>query len=196
MSSIIFSGDANKGMKIMEAGQWNNQANQLEARGDFTGAEGLFLRSLARKIEITGEDSIQTALARNSLGELYLKMEGKLDDAQKMLEEADRIRSVINDFDAACTRDNLGQLWEMKGDVVKAREARERNPENMICSNFNCPLSSMNVNSKRNELKNCARCKCIWYCSKDCQTEDWKARHKRWCKEPAAENAQETSSSG
>ncbi|EMR90339.1 putative tetratricopeptide repeat family protein [Botrytis cinerea BcDW1] len=143
MSSIIFSGDANKGMKIMEAGQWNNQANQLEARGDFTGAEGLFLRSLARKIEITGEDSIQTALARNSLGELYLKMEGKLDDAQKMLEEADRIRSVINDFDAACTRDNLGQLWEMKGDVVKAREARERNPENMICSNFNVSVFSV-----------------------------------------------------
>ncbi|TEY84225.1 hypothetical protein BOTCAL_0018g00020 [Botryotinia calthae] len=137
MASIIFSSDANTGMKIMEAAEWNNQANQLEARGDFVGAEGLFLRSLARKIEITGENSIQTALARNALGELYLKMEGKLDDAQKLLEDVDRVRSGINNFDTACTRDSLGQLWEMKGDVVKAREVRERDPENMVCSNFN-----------------------------------------------------------
>ncbi|KAF5873096.1 putative tetratricopeptide repeat family protein [Botrytis fragariae] len=94
MSAFIFGGDADKAMKIMEAGQWNNQANQLEVRGDFAGAESLFLRSLARKIEVIGEDSIQIALAKNTLGELYLKMEGKLDDAQKLLEDADRVRSV------------------------------------------------------------------------------------------------------
>ncbi|KAF7952400.1 uncharacterized protein EAE97_001897 [Botrytis byssoidea] len=196
MSAFAFGGDANKAMKIMEAAQWNNQANQLEARGDFAGAENLFLRSLARKIEVTGEDSIQTALAKNALGELYLKMESKLNDAQKMLEDADRVRSVIDNFDAACTRDNLGQLWEIKGDVVKAREVRGRNPENMVCSNFKCPLSNINVKSKQDELKNCVRCKCTWYCNEECQKVDWKTRHKRWCKEPTAEIAQGISTSG
>ncbi|CAK4659075.1 hypothetical protein LEN26_012908 [Aphanomyces euteiches] len=28
----------------------------------------------------------------------------------------------------------------------------------------------------------CARCLCVRYCSKECQTEDWKAGHKRACK--------------
>lgn len=93
MSAFALGSDANKAIKIMEAVQWNNQAHQLEARGDFAGAENLFLRSLARKIETTGKNSIQTALTRNALGEFYLKMEGKLDDAQKMLEDADRARS-------------------------------------------------------------------------------------------------------
>ncbi|TGO52874.1 hypothetical protein BCON_0133g00190 [Botryotinia convoluta] len=148
MSAFMYGGDANKAMKIMEAGQWNNQANQLEARGDFAGAENLFLRSLARKIEITGEDSIQTALAKNVLGELYLKMKGKLNEAQKMLEDADRIRSVIDDFDAACTRDSLGQLWEIKGDVMKAREVRERNPESMICSNFKISVFTVSAENQ------------------------------------------------
>lgn len=41
-----------------------------------------------------------------------------------------------DDFDAACTRDNLGRLWEMKGDMLKARENRERLPASMICGSF------------------------------------------------------------
>ncbi|RLO01432.1 hypothetical protein DYB28_015743 [Aphanomyces astaci] len=32
----------------------------------------------------------------------------------------------------------------------------------------------------------CARCLCVRYCSKECQTEDWKSGHKRACKPKAA----------
>jgi hypothetical protein len=32
------------------------------------------------------------------------------------------------------------------------------------------------------ELKRCAACRVARYCSKDCQTKDWKERHKRACK--------------
>ncbi|ETW07927.1 hypothetical protein H310_02330 [Aphanomyces invadans] len=32
----------------------------------------------------------------------------------------------------------------------------------------------------------CARCLCVRYCSKECQTEDWKAGHKRACKPKSA----------
>jgi hypothetical protein len=41
-----------------------------------------------------------------------------------------------NDFDAACTRDNLGRLFEMKGDFSKSREWRTRVSETMVCSHF------------------------------------------------------------
>ncbi|KAF7954530.1 hypothetical protein EAE96_005650 [Botrytis aclada] len=121
-------------------------------------------------------------------------MEGRLEEAQKLLEDADRVRSGNNDldFDAACTRDNLGQLWEIKGDVVKAREARGRNPKNMICSNYNCPLSKNYERSTQDKLKNCTKCKCTWYCTKNCQKEDWKRRHKQWCKAPVDKSTQET----
>ncbi|TGO21086.1 hypothetical protein BPAE_0242g00020 [Botrytis paeoniae] len=149
-----YGGDEDKTMKMREAGHWNNQANELEARGDFVGVESLFLRSLARKIELTGEDSLQTAFSRNALGELYLKMNGRIEDAQKMLEDADRVRSgvflsfVIDEFDAACACDNLGQLWEIKGDVVKAREVRGRNPKSMICSNFNLSVFTLSTENQ------------------------------------------------
>ena len=45
---------------------------------------------------------------------------------------------AVDDFDAVCTRDNLGRLWEMRGDMGKAKAMRERcGAERMICSNFN-----------------------------------------------------------
>lgn len=43
---------------------------------------------------------------------------------------------VKTDFFAASTRDFLGQLWEVKGDFAKAKAARERFPDSMICSNY------------------------------------------------------------
>jgi hypothetical protein len=30
-------------------------------------------------------------------------------------------------------------------------------------------------------LRQCARCRSVWYCSKECQASDWKGRHKRAC---------------
>ncbi|KAB8295241.1 hypothetical protein EYC80_007155 [Monilinia laxa] len=180
---------------MMNASQLNNQANILESHGDFVGAEKLFLESLRLKIECTGEDSIQAALSKNALGELYMKLDGRWEDAKKMLEDADRVRSGFDDFDAACTRDNLGQLWEIKGDMVKARMAREKLPDSMICSNFSCPLSTANVKSKRRDLKNCGRCKCVWYCSVECQKFDWRSRHKKWCKAPEVKSAEQLNAS-
>jgi hypothetical protein len=53
------------------------------------------------------------------------------------LKETDRVVAK-DDFDAACTRDNLGRLWEMKGEMGKARGMRERGGnDSMICGNFN-----------------------------------------------------------
>ena len=45
---------------------------------------------------------------------------------------------VKPNFDTVCTWDNLGQLWEMRGDFTKAREARVKESlDMMICSYFN-----------------------------------------------------------
>lgn len=33
------------------------------------------------------------------------------------------------------------------------------------------------------QFRKCAQCKLPWYCSKECQAMDWKARHRKVCKE-------------
>jgi hypothetical protein len=68
----------------------------------------------------------------------------EFDKAQTMLDAAERIRSAVpgQEFDAACSRDNLGRLWEMRGDPAKAGYVRSKKAYEMICSHFDvrfCP---------------------------------------------------------
>lgn len=132
---VSFTSMNNPGL-ILAAGH-NNEAGALERAGNFIGAEQKHRQALGLKITAAGEDSIPVALTKNALGELYLKM-NKLDEAQTMLEAAERIRSGARgqEFDAACSRDNLGRLWEMKGDAAKAAEWRSKKENEMICSHF------------------------------------------------------------
>lgn len=122
---------------LFEASALNNEAGRFEASGNFTGAEQKHLEALRMKISTAGENSIPVALTKNALGELYLKM-NELDKAQTMLEAAERVRSGIRgqEFDAACSRDNLGRLWEMKGQSEKAGNIRSKKADEMICSHF------------------------------------------------------------
>lgn len=38
-----------------------------------------------------------------------------------------------------------------------------------------------NTCNKRGKMKKCTQCKCTYYCSKECQIQDWK-KHKKRCK--------------
>ena len=92
MSPTAFTYDnPQAGGRILLASQLNNEANMLESSGNYTDAEKKHLEAIALKVAAAGQDSIQAALSKNALGELYLKMD-RLDDAQKMLEDADRVR--------------------------------------------------------------------------------------------------------
>ncbi|KAH6662263.1 hypothetical protein B0J14DRAFT_496214 [Halenospora varia] len=176
-------------MANFHAAGLNNEATQLEMAGDFAASEAKYLEALQIRRSAPGIPDISVALTLNALGELYLKM-GRLDDAERMLIDADAIRSDEDDFDCACTRDNIGRLYEMKGDFDKAKEWRLKGLENnhMLCSNFDCPKSSLCQFSSRTKLSVCARCKCAYYCGKECQRKDFK-RHKLFCRGlPAATN--------
>lgn len=70
----------------------NNDALALVGARDYIAAERKYLSSLQLKIEAYGEDTVHAALTKNALGELYLTI-GRMDDALKMLEGADRVRS-------------------------------------------------------------------------------------------------------
>ncbi|KAH9898374.1 hypothetical protein C8Q73DRAFT_640977 [Cubamyces lactineus] len=158
-----------------------NRALHLERQGDLAGVEQAFLEAIQLKDAGVGPDHITTAVSCNGLGELYLKM-GRLDQAEHYLDRALRVR-ISNGpaADLAVTRDNLGRLYEMKGDLKAAREIREQGaPDNISCGNYDCPKMS----NKLSNLSRCAACKAILYCSRSCQA-DWK-RHKKYCTRVAA----------
>ncbi len=50
------------------------------------------------------------------------------------------------------------------------------------CHNEGCSVAySEDASVQSAELKSCARCRKVAYCSVECQTADWKARHKAEC---------------
>jgi len=162
---------------ILKAVDLSNEANQLRMSGKREEALEKMLEVLKMKIAATGEQSIHTGVTRNTLGEMYMEMD-KPDEAQKHLEEALECRKKMPNFDTAVTRENLGQLWEMKGDLLKAREIRNAGgPNAMACGSPTCPGEMF----KRAELLACGRCGSVYYHDKACQRKDW-ARHKKYCK--------------
>ncbi|OJT04665.1 hypothetical protein TRAPUB_4459 [Trametes pubescens] len=139
----------------------NNQALQLERQGDLQAAERVHLQAIQVKEAGLGTDHFTTAVSYNGLGELYLKMD-RLDEAEEYLNKALRIRSHSGPkADLAVTRDNLGRLHEMRGDMQAAQDIRLQgaSDNNIACGNYTA----------------------ILYCSKRCQTADWK-RHKKFCR--------------
>ncbi|KAI0651881.1 hypothetical protein C8Q79DRAFT_935262 [Trametes meyenii] len=157
----------------------NNQALRLERQGDLQGAEQAHLEAIRVKKAGFGMEHFTTAVSYNGLGELYLKME-RLEQAEEYLNKALRVRRRSGPKpDLAVTRDNLGKLYEMKGDLKAARDIRmEGVPDNNIaCSNYNCASLSNSLGS----LSQCSACKAVFYCRRNCQQVDWR-RHKHYCR--------------
>jgi len=108
----------------------HRQAYHARKRGDYATAERLWIEVLAIKDGIMpgGADSEGSALTRNAMGELYLKM-GRYDEAEKLLKKAMSVRGRTS-FDAAMTRENLARVYEHKGDLALARATRISVPNN------------------------------------------------------------------
>jgi hypothetical protein len=64
-------------------------------------------------------------------------------------------------------------------DLMKSLPPKVAGPQ-LQCGNAGCKLE---------RLFRCAGCKVVWYCSQDCQRADWKAKHKKECRELAAANS-------
>lgn len=70
----------------------NKDAQRFKMAGNLVGAEAKRLEVLRLTILEHGENSMPVALTKHILGELYYKM-GKLEEAQKILEEAEVFRT-------------------------------------------------------------------------------------------------------
>ncbi|KZT65161.1 hypothetical protein DAEQUDRAFT_697653 [Daedalea quercina L-15889] len=175
-------------LAIAEGSHLNNLAQRLMGLGRYEEAEPLHKQAIEVKERGLGKDHITTALSYNALGETYIEL-GRLDEAEIFLQKALDIRQAstrsIDDIDAAVTRENLGVVYEMRGDLPRARQMRRVGaPDNMLCAYNKCELYKV----KRRNLLQCGGCKSIYYCGAGCQSKDWK-RHKKYCKRDASKQA-------
>lgn len=122
-------------MVMTEAIQNNNQGLALKESGKYEAAEKKYLKALDLKLKHIGENAITTALSHNALGELYIAM-NRLDDAEKHLQLAVKIRNADGPtFDAAASRENLAVIYEMRGDLVTAKQTRKSTGK-YACGNY------------------------------------------------------------
>lgn len=123
--------------------QLNNEGLALRRAGDLEGAENKDLEAIRVKEGAFGSSHITTALSYNSLGEVYIRM-GRLDDAERYLRLALAVRENRGPrADLACTRDNLGQVYEMRGDFHQAKQFRRGREDAMCCGNYNVRSSAL-----------------------------------------------------
>ncbi|KAI0788429.1 hypothetical protein C8Q75DRAFT_719916, partial [Abortiporus biennis] len=158
----------------------NQEALRLTDLGDYIGAERQHKRAIQVKESSLPKYHTSIGISCNGLGEVYILM-NRLDDAEHYLLPAIELRKINGPImDLAISRDNLGKVYEMRGDLAKAREIRLQDaPNNMCCSNYTC-TGIMQVPLSR--LSRCGKCKSIFYCSQKCQSVDWK-RHKKYCRQ-------------
>jgi tetratricopeptide (TPR) repeat protein len=146
-------------------------------------AEAIFRDVLARK-PAAGFDAASIAITQNELGRV-LRKQGKLEEAMEMLRKAFEVREALDvragitsaTRDGNFSREEIAKVLEAMGDCAGALETRE--PGKRMCASDECNVLDYK------ELMGCARCKCVFYCSRNCQKKDWKARHKPLC-QPAS----------
>lgn len=121
----------------------NNKALSSESQGDIAGAERVHLQAIQVKEASLGTEHFTTAVSYNGLGELYLKT-AQLDKAEEYLKKAMSVREHEGPKeDLAVTRDNLGRLFEMKGELGTAAQMRLRGAlDNIACGNYNVNVQS------------------------------------------------------
>ncbi|KAI0073139.1 hypothetical protein K474DRAFT_1666980 [Panus rudis PR-1116 ss-1] len=182
MSQIYVDGTTNLSTysAMSEGTRLNNAALFASNSGNLVQAEHLHKEAIKVKEAGLGNNHTSTAISYNALGEVYIKLK-RLDEAEDYLKRALAVRGEDGPtLDAAVTRDNLGRVYEMKGDFAKANQIRRRSDKTkMVCSNYDCPKA--NELFRFNQLRKCSRCQCVYYCSQACQRVDW-ARHKEYCK--------------
>ncbi|TDH67865.1 uncharacterized protein CCR75_007431 [Bremia lactucae] len=168
----------------MELVDRSNEVSALIDNGKLREAATLLRYILDRK-PAAGFDNVSLALTQHELGTV-LRQLGELDNALELLMQAFVVRDhadenlgiVIALRDGNLTREEIAKVYEAKGNCAKALDVRQRGKR--ICSNDVCEA----LDYKDDELFACSRCKCVFYCGKTCQRQDWKNRHRPMCQQP------------
>ncbi|CAI5711065.1 unnamed protein product [Hyaloperonospora brassicae] len=152
------------------------QANRLSAAQ-------VLLRDALKRQPLAGFDDVAVAQTQHELG-TTLRLTGALDEALDVLTAALDVRDRwdasmgigIALRDGNLTREEVAKVHEAKGDCATALSVRQ--PGARVCGNEACKA----LDYRDETLQGCSRCKCVFYCCKPCQRQDWKTRHKGCCR--------------
>ncbi|EEY65489.1 uncharacterized protein PITG_16800 [Phytophthora infestans T30-4] len=140
MSKIVTSaGDAAAYMELVDR---SNECTKLIKVGKLKEAEKLLRNVLARK-PAAGFDEVSVALTQNELGGV-LRQLGEMDEALELLTKALEVRDRADEEadiitalrDGNITRDEIGKVYEAKGDCANALGVRQLGKR--ICGNEAC----------------------------------------------------------
>ncbi|KAI0735204.1 hypothetical protein C8Q76DRAFT_275321 [Earliella scabrosa] len=162
---------------LAEAVSLAAKARQADARGNHYEAELLYTRALGL-VDVSAPSTHSTlAELWNGMGELCFHM-GKFDDAEQWFGKALDLSMSIRDLKAMATsRENLARVQRAKSELLKAKALKMLGaPDDMRCDNYSCTRGLL----RTPDLCICGGCKGAFYCSHDCQRNDWE-RHKRHC---------------
>lgn len=141
MTFNFFNGNGLDPLQFQSGIDSNNSAVAAALSGQTDVAIARHREALKMKLRVHGPNAIITAITYNGLGESLLEA-GELQEAEEMLLNAYRVREGSgngDNFDAAVTRENLGRLYEAKGDWARARSVRmegsTRGRNSFACSN-------------------------------------------------------------
>ncbi|KAI0757034.1 hypothetical protein C8Q80DRAFT_1131749 [Daedaleopsis nitida] len=162
---------------LAEALSVHNKARKADACGSRCEAERLYHRALELIDPTICATHPTLASVWNDLGELYFHM-GRFDDAEQWFGKSLDLSLSIRDLKVIATsRENLARVQRVKSELFKAKALRMLGaPDDMRCDNFACADGLL----RSPNLSICGGCKKTFYCSQDCQRQDWE-RHKRRC---------------
>ncbi|KAG7385935.1 hypothetical protein PHYPSEUDO_000897 [Phytophthora pseudosyringae] len=180
MAPKVATGDAAAFMALVER---SNEAARLLKASKLREAEAL-LRDVLERKPAAGFDEVSVALTQSELGGVLRRL-GELDEALALLSAALEVRDRADERagvaialrDGNLTREEVAKVYEARGDCATALELRQ--PGTRICGNEACEALDYEDEKK---LHACSRCKCVFYCGKSCQRQDWKNRHKPLCR--------------
>ena len=120
----------------------HNDGVDFAAIGQYGAAEQAYLKALELKHKTIGEDAVSTAHTHHCLGQLYIETD-RLDDAERHLAIALRIRNEDKTgpkVDVAISKELLGVVYEMKGDLLAAKQMRKSTGK-VSCANIHAVYS-------------------------------------------------------
>ena len=181
--------------KINDMVDTSNLGQYFFTIGDYEWALKANKVALSMKEYMYGMRTINSCISLSGIADAYLKLKDfdkAMETAKSMeaiakeinsIEQLKISREIIVDINNCIGVTNLkrtrDQKEEMKGHNGKFLRSSELNCIDIeypskACSNFLCETNS-------NDLKSCAKCKRVKYCTKECQKTHWK-HHKPNCK--------------
>jgi len=150
--------------------------------------------SAAKRTEDKIASPDEIVAAQQAIGALEAKLPEELPEKKKVKQDAfyrdgqrvqTRTGKRCGTLDRTCGR-QVGPFSELSGSGMVQVRFDDGGSDTVAATDLQLLCDVSGCNQKGTLV--CSRCKLSFYCSKECQATDWKARHKRLCGAPKVQD--------